>query len=76
MYGMDYEKDKQLMHPVIQRHKELLKRLSDERVIAILYDKTDGFYLLECCDEYFGHTLKRSECLELSELLKEIADEI
>ena len=73
---MDYEEDIQLMHPIIQRHKDLLKRISDERVMTIMFEKPDKFFLVECCDEYFSHTLTRNECLELSELFKEIANEI
>ena len=73
---MDYEKDIQLMHPIIQRHKDLLKRMSDQRVMALMFEEPDDFFLLECCDEYFNHTLTRNECLELSELFIEIANEI
>jgi len=43
---MDYEKDIQLMHPIIQRHKELLKRMSDQRVMALMFEEPDEFFLL------------------------------
>ncbi len=69
----EYGNNKQLQHPIIQQHKTLLKRLSDdERVMGIYYE--NGFYITECCDEWFDYKLTKEECLELSDLFREIAD--
>lgn len=63
---------------ILIRHKDLLKKLSmDSRVMCVCKDnKTDEFYLQECCDDYFTHILTKDECMELSELFKDIADNI
>lgn len=61
-------------HPIIQRHKAMLQKMANKRVVGIVYD--DGeFGMLECCDGYFYYGLTEQECLELSELFKEIAEE-
>lgn len=60
----------------LQKHKDLLKTLSDDRVICIGYEHDGTFYIMECCDEYYYHDMTKEECLELSELFKEIAEEI
>ena len=62
--------------PVVKRHGELLKLLADkERTFAIVwYD--DRIMLMECCDDCFGHDLTKKECLELSDIFRELADEI
>lgn len=63
------------LHPILQKHRKILKQFADERVFAI---ETDGydFVLSEQCDGYFGTVLSKEKCLELSELFREIADEI
>lgn len=64
----------QTRHPIIQKHKELLQRIADRRIVGIVY--SDGeFGMLECCDGYFYYGLTKPECLELSELFKEMAEE-
>lgn len=61
----------------LQKHKDLLKMLSDDRVLCIGYEEDgSGYYIMECCDEWYYHDLTKEECLELSELFKEIADSI
>lgn len=61
----------------LQKHKDLLKTLSEDRVMCVC-NKEDGsgYYIMECCDEWFCHDLTKEECLELSELFKELADDI
>lgn len=73
-HEMDFSANKQLRHPIIQKHKELLERLSDARVICVLCDELDEFFLLECCDGCYSYDLKREECLEVAEMFREIAD--
>lgn len=61
----------------LQKHKDLLKMLSDDRVLCIGYEEDgSGYYIMECCDEWYYHDLTKEECLELSELFKEIANSI
>lgn len=63
---------------ILQKHKDLLEVLSmDSRVICVCKDNENNeFYLEECCDNYFRHTLTKEECIELSELFREIANKI
>lgn len=61
---------------ILIKHKNLLKKLSDDRTMLICHDKVTGFGIMECCDEWFYHYLTKEECLELSEMFKEIADDI
>ena len=72
-HEMNFSENKQLRHPIIQKHKELLERLSDARVICVLHTEPNEFALLECCDGYYSYDLKQKDCLELSEIFKEIA---
>lgn len=61
-------------HEVLLKHKELLKSLSDDRVLCVCHNpKNNSLYLLECCDEWFSHDLTKEDCLELSEFFKELA---
>lgn len=63
--------------PVLQTHKKLLKILSDDRVMCIGYEEDgSGYYIMECCDEWYYHNLAKEECIELSEMFKEIAENI
>lgn len=65
-----------LRHPVLLRHFKLIKRLAQERIFVLLHDRIDGFWIEECCDNWFSHELTKEECLELSELFQEIANEL
>lgn len=56
------------------KHSDLLKKLSDDRVMCVGYGQDEIFYILECCDEFYYHDLTKEECIELSELFKEIAE--
>lgn len=60
---------------ILQKYVHLLKTLSNDRVMCVGHND-DGFFIIECCDEYFGHDLTKEECLELSEMFKEIAEAI
>ena len=64
-------------HPLLKKHIELLKELSDDGVMCVGFDEEDNkFYLVECCDVWFYHGLTNENCLKLSELFKEMAEEI
>ncbi len=75
-HEMNFLENKQLRHPIIQKHKELLERLSDARVVCVLCDEPNEFSLLECCDGYYSYNISQKECLELSEIFQEISKAI
>lgn len=58
---------------ILEKHIELLRNLSDDRIMCVGYNHDGSFYLMECCDEYFYHDLTREECIELSNLFHDIA---
>ena len=62
-------------HPVINKHLRLLNTLLEDRVCCVIYSRNNGFAIQECCDDWFSHTLTKEECIELSEMFAEIADE-
>ncbi len=70
---MNYNKDEQLQHPIIQKHRNLLENLSSERIFSILFTKETGFSIIEGCDDYFSHDLRKDEAKELSKLFEEIS---
>jgi hypothetical protein len=61
---------------ILQKHRNLLKTLSDDRAMCVGYKEEGIFYILECCDEWFSHDLTKEECIELSKMFKKIAKEI
>ena len=63
-----------VQHPVLVKHFDLIKKLAYDRTFGVFYDEEDGFWIEECCDNYFNHTLTKEECVELSEMFKEIAE--
>ena len=65
-----------VQHPVLAKHFDLIEGLAYDRVFGIFYDKEDGFWIEECCDNWFKHTLAKEECLELSEMFAEVAEAI
>lgn len=74
-----YEKDFDLIignNAILNKHRSLLKTFSDDRIMCVGTTDDDGFFMVECCDEWFHHRLTKEECLELSELFKEIAEVI
>ena len=75
---MERDFNYEIDNPILQKHRELLRKLAiDSRVICVCSEENNnGFYLRECCDEYFTHELTKAECLELSELFNELADTI
>lgn len=64
-------------HPVLLKHRNVLEKLNDCRVACICYDKEKNiFSIMECCDEWFYLDLTKNDCIELSELFKDIAGAI
>ena len=65
-----------IKHPALYKHKELLKELVDNRIFWVYHADGYGFLIEECCDNYFSYELTKEQCLELSEMFKEIAEVI
>lgn len=65
-----------IKHPVLYKHKELLKELVDNRIFWVYHAGRPRFRIEECCDNYFSFELTKEQCLELSEMFKEIAEVI
>lgn len=57
------------------KQSKILRKLYDERVLSITTSR-DEILLKEMCDEWFEVCLNKKECLELSELFKNIANEM
>ena len=76
MFESEFEES--IIDDTLQKHKDLLKVLPmDSRIMCVCKDnKNNEFYLEECCDNWFRHTLTKIECIELSELFKEIANKL
>lgn len=62
-------------HPVLEKHRSILETLMDERVFTV-WKTEEGFCVVECCDEYFGYDLNKNDCLELSKLFQDLAEEL
>ena len=60
----------------LKKHRNLLQTLCKDRIMCVGYEDDDTFFIQECCDEWYYHNLTREECIELSELFKELAQEI
>ena len=57
---MEKDFNYEIDNPVLQKHRELLRKLAiDSRVICVCNEENNGFYLRECCDEYFTHDLTK-----------------
>lgn len=69
----DCEFDK---HPIIKKHENILRKLSNERVMCVTHEEKGKFFIIECCDQYFSYLLKKRDCIELSEMFYEIACEL
>lgn len=78
MFGCDYgnKNDTQIRHEIIQKHRELLSKISRSGTVSLLCDEPKRFFLLEACDGYYYYDLNKADCLELSEIFREIAEEI
>lgn len=64
-------------HPVLQKHIDILSKIDDDRVMCVCYNKEKNeFSITECCDEWFTYRLTKEDCIELSELFREIAEAI
>lgn len=58
---------------ILSRHFDIVNKLHAERIITISHH--DGkVELTEACDDWYTSKLSKSECLEISELFKELAD--
>jgi hypothetical protein len=70
-FGLGFHVDN---NKTLLKYEDLLRKLVDDRVMCVGYEQDGSFYLVECCDEYFIHDLTKEECLELSEMFKDIAE--
>lgn len=61
-------------HPALYKHKELLQDFATDRIFCVYYSVERGFFIEECCDEWFRKTLNKKQCLELSEMFKDMAN--
>ena len=66
--------DGYVQHPVLAKHYDLIEDIAHDRIFGVFYDEENGFWIEECCDNYFTHTLTKKECVELSEMFKEISE--
>ena len=74
-----YERDfKNIINdnPILHKHIDLLHTLSFDGIMCVGHDQNGEFYIVECCDQWFVHYLTKEECLELSEMFREIAERI
>lgn len=76
MHVFDFDKNEQLQYPIIQKYRRILEKTSDNRVFALLADSEKEFFLLECCDSFFSMDLEVTDCLELSKLFQELAEQL
>lgn len=78
MYKWEFEEEENdgyLNHPILKKHIDLLKKLSvDSRVLIVGKSNDNGFFVSECCDGWYSHKLTKDECVELSELFRELAE--
>lgn len=70
-FGLGFHVDN---NKTLLKYESLLRKLVDDRIMCVGYEQDGSFYLVECCDEYFIHDLTKEECLELSEMFKDIAE--
>lgn len=61
---------------ILQKHEILLRALSNDRIMCVGYEQDGIFYIQECCDDWYYHNLTKEECMELSEMFREIAEAI
>lgn len=65
---------KQTRLKTLRKHEKLLEKIEKDRVFSI-FQRDGVFYIAEECDMCFSHDLTKEECLELSELFQEMAEE-
>lgn len=72
------ELKKEWIESVIQyeRIRKLLKQLGEKDRVFSLEWNEENITLMECCDYCFGHDLTKEECKELSEVFRELAEEL
>lgn len=61
---------------ILKKHKKILECLLNERVFSIEFFEDGNICIFEGCDGYFHHELSKEECMELSNIFKELAEEI
>ena len=68
---------KYIKHPALYKHRELLQEFVNDRIFCLYYsEENDEFFIEECCDDWFDKTLNKKQCLELSEMFRDIASYI
>lgn len=60
----------------MKKHEQLLKQLGEKDRVFSLEWNEENITLMECCDYCFGHDLTKEECKELSEVFRELAEEL
>ena len=55
--------------------KKIKKKKKKDRVFSLEWNE-ENITLMECCDYCFGHDLTKEECKELSEVFRELAEEL
>lgn len=75
MYEYDF-RETLCDNKILQKHKDLLRVLSNDRTMCVGYEQDGTFYIQECCDDWYYHNLTKEECMELSEMFEEIAEAI
>lgn len=64
-------------YKIFQKYNDVLKKLGDHSVVDIGYrEDVGGFYMCDGSVGYYWHTLTKDECIELSELFREIAEKM
>ena len=53
-----------------------IKQLGEKDRVFSLEWNGENITLMECCDYCFGHDLTKEECEELSEVFRELAEEL
>lgn len=75
MGWLNFDRDTELQHPIIQKHRKILEKTSNERVFTVMLNGNE-LSLMECCDECFCMELNTTDCLELSKLFQDLAEEL
>ena len=67
-----------LDHPILKKHIDLLKKIAVDSRTMCVCQNTDknGFFMMECCDNWYTHSLTKEDCIELSELFRELSEAI
>ena len=74
-YRNRHRKETMDREEITDKHKCLLDKMKEDRIFSICFEN-NAVYLNEQCDDYFSHQLTKEECLELSRLFDELANEM